>query len=63
MWPWRRIKYLEQQVQYWKDAAAHEEKWRLRYEKLFIERARDLFAAHKGIRRLVERVKRLKGHP
>lgn len=60
IWPWSELKYLRQQLDYHKSQMAHYEKWHRIYEKLYLERTRDLLASHKGIRRLVDRVNKLK---
>lgn len=58
IWPWSEIRYLKQQVQYWKLEATRQENWKLIHEKIAIAKCRDVLAAHKGIRRLVEKLKR-----
>lgn len=60
IWPWSELKNLRQQMQSLREQELHTQKWNAIYQRLYIEKARDLAAAHKGIRRLVTRVERLK---
>lgn len=58
MWPWSLIKDLRCQIAKYQEREAYNEKWRLIYEKLYLERSRDLRAAHVGIKRLKQKLKK-----
>lgn len=55
MWPWDLIHDLKHQIKRYQEREVYLEKWNERYQRLYIEKCRDLQAAHKGIRRLVEK--------
>ena len=61
-WPWSRIAELERQLTWYRERERHLLFQRELHEKIAVKACSDLAGANKGIRRLVERLKRARGH-
>lgn len=60
IWPWSELESLRRQLKWERDAVAHWQNMANFYRANWLQTLRNQYGMQKGIRRLVEKVKRLR---